>query len=366
MKVFISSVITGFEAFRDAATGAVKALGYDVIRAEDFPASTSSPQVACLRGVREADLVLLLVGERYGFRQPSGKSATHEEYEEAKDKKPLLVFVQDKITMEPEQVAFRREVEAWRGGNLWKGFVTPDDLRARVTEAVHKHSLALARRPIDEDELVHRVENLLPTSERGGMATVAFAMAWAPKQQILRPRQLEDADFSKTLHREARFGANTILDEFAEAKVAVKGHSLVVEQRGRALRLDELGSVVIEQPALSGEDRGFGWLVEEDLVDRLERALRFANQVLGTIDGTERLTHAAVACALLDAAHNGWKTRAQYQRQPNSGTMGMADTRIVVGLRPAIRTREELRHDSRSIAEDLVHLLRRAHSPNRN
>ena len=366
MKVFISSVITGFEAFRDAAAGAVKALGYEVIRAEDFPASTKSPQIGCLNGVREADLVLLVLGERYGLRQPSGKSATHEEYEEAKNKKSLLAFVQDKITMEPEQLAFRRDVEAWQGGSLRKGFVTPEDLRARVIEAIHKHSLALARQPIDEDELLHRVEKLLPSADRGNLATVALAIAWGPKQQILRPRQLQDAALSKHLHREARFGESSILDELAETKMAVKGDSLVLEQRGRALRLDELGSVVIEQPALAGEDRGFRSLVEEDLVERLERAFRFANQVLGTIDSTERLTHAAVACALLDAGHNGWKTSEEYQRQPNSGTMGMADKRIVVSLRPPIRTREELRHDAKSIAEDLVHLLRRAHSPNRN
>jgi hypothetical protein len=366
MKVFISSVITGFEAFREAAAGAVKALGYEVIRAEDFPASTKSPQVACLGGVREADLVLLVLGDRYGVRQPSGKSATHEEYEEAKNKKPVLVFVQDKIAMEPEQLAFRREVEAWQGGSLWKGFATPDDLRARVTEAIHKHSLSLARLPINERELVDRSEKLLPRGERGGLATVALAIGWGPKQQILRPRQLEDAALAKTLHQEARFGETAILDEFAEAKVAVKDDSLVLEQRGRALRLDELGSLVIEQPAGSGEDHALRWLVEEDLVEWLERALRFANEVLSRIDRTERLTHAAVTCALLGAGYNGWKTREELQRQPNSGTIGMADNRVVVRLRPPIRTRAELRQDPKSIAEDLVHLLRRAHSPNRS
>jgi len=147
--------------------------------------------------------------------------------------------------------------------------------------------------------------------------------------------------------------------------VALKGDALVVEQRGRSLRLDELGSMVVEQPALGGDDRGFRWLIEEDLVDRLERALRFTARVLATIDGTERLTHAAVASALLDAGHSGWKTREEYQRQPSSGTIGMADSRIVVATRPPVRTREELHHDPKSVAEDLVHLLRRAHSPSR-
>ena len=365
MKVFISSVINGFEAFRDAAADAVAALEYEVIRAEDFPASTKSPQVACLSGVRDADLVLLVLGERYGYRQPSGRSATHEEYDEAKGKKPLLVFVQDGISMEPEQAAFRREVEAWQGGSLWKGFVTSDDLRARVTKAIHEHVLAVARHPVDEDELACRVVTLLPQADRGSQASLVLAMAWGPKQQVLRPRELEDAGLRKRLHSEARFGEHAILDELAEAQVALRGDALIVEQRGRALRLDELGSMIVEQPALGGDDRGFRWLVEEELVDRLERALMFAARVLDTIDGTGRLTHAAVASALCDAGHNGWKTREEYQRQPSSGTVGMAESRIVVAIRPPVRTREELRHDAKSIAEDLVHLLRRAHSPSR-
>jgi Domain of unknown function (DUF4062) len=364
MKIFISSVITGFEDFRDTAAEAVRALGYVVIRAEDFAASTKSPQVACLSGVREADLVLLLLGERYGVRQPSGLSATQEEYEEARGKKPLLVFVQE-TTMEPDQVAFRRSVEAWQGGNLWKGFVSPDDLRARVTEAIHKHTLSLARQPVDEGELARRAGVLLPTSDRSGLASVALAIAWGPKQQVLRPSQLEAPAFSRDLHREARFGEDAILDELAEAKVVLRGDSLLIEQRGRSLRLDELGSVVIGLPAVRDEDRGFRWLVEEDLVDRLDRALRFIGRVTTTIDSTERLTHASIACALLDAGYAGWKTREEQMRQPNSGTMGMADSRIVVSIRPPVRTRESLRHDSRSTAEDLVRLLKRGHSPPR-
>lgn len=364
MKVFISSVITGFDAFRDAAATAIKALGYEVIRAEDFPASTKSPQVACLSGIREADLVLLVLGERYGVPQSSGKSATHEEYEEAKNRKPLLVFVQEKIAMEPEQVAFRREVERWQGGSLWKGFVTPDDLRARVTEAVHKHSLARARGRVDEDELVKRAEELVPRGARRNAAALVLALTYGPKQQVLRPKRFDDPSLLKKLHQDARFGEHAILDEFAEVKVARKGDAIIVQQGNRAFGLDELGSIMIEQPALT-EGRGLGWLIEEDLAERVERALRFANDVLVIIDGTERLTHSTVACALLDAAHNGWKTREEYRRQPNSGTIGMAVERIVVSLRPPVRTREELRHDPKNIGEDLVHLLRRAHSPNR-
>ena len=70
MKVFLSSVIEGFQAERNVAARAIRALGDEVVRAEDFGASSESPQVACLSAARKADLVVLLLGSRYGYPQP--------------------------------------------------------------------------------------------------------------------------------------------------------------------------------------------------------------------------------------------------------------------------------------------------------
>ena len=84
MNVFVSSVISEFEEYRAAARRAIISLGYETIRAEDFGASASSPQQACLAGVREAEITVLLLGGRYGAKQASGLSATHEEYREAR------------------------------------------------------------------------------------------------------------------------------------------------------------------------------------------------------------------------------------------------------------------------------------------
>jgi hypothetical protein len=52
MKIFLSSVIRGLEAYRDAAARAARALRHEVKRAEDFAASSATPQQACLAGVR--------------------------------------------------------------------------------------------------------------------------------------------------------------------------------------------------------------------------------------------------------------------------------------------------------------------------
>jgi hypothetical protein len=117
VRVFVSSVIAGFEPFRDAACEAARVLRHEVIRAEDFPARAVSPEQACLEGVRDADVVVLLLGERYGALQGSGKAATEEEFDEARRSKPTLVFDQLGVERAADMARFVRRVRDWAGGN---------------------------------------------------------------------------------------------------------------------------------------------------------------------------------------------------------------------------------------------------------
>ena len=119
MKVFISSVITGFEEFREAAADAALTLDHDVIRAEDFGATPDSPQVACLDGVRQADVAVLLLGSRYGETQASGISATHEEYREARESRSVVAFVQQGVKAGAADVLKGRATnQLWRNALL--------------------------------------------------------------------------------------------------------------------------------------------------------------------------------------------------------------------------------------------------------
>src|ERR1700731_1975948 len=162
MKVFISSVIRGFEAYRDAASRAARALRHDVKRAEDFAASAATPQQACLAGVRWADAVVLLLGTRYGDRQGSGLAPTHEEYREARDRCSVLVFIQQNANFEPEQQGFVSEVQNWSTGHFTATFSTPEELRDQVTAALRDLELSRAVGPVDEAEMLNRARALLP------------------------------------------------------------------------------------------------------------------------------------------------------------------------------------------------------------
>ena len=105
------------EQYRDLVAEAVQSLGHEVIRAEDFGSLPDSPQSACLSGVRRADVVVLLMGARYGAIQNSGNSATHEEYLEALERCPVLVMVQEIEQRDDQQRQFLEEVQRWSTGS---------------------------------------------------------------------------------------------------------------------------------------------------------------------------------------------------------------------------------------------------------
>ncbi len=366
MKVFISSLIGGFTAFRDSAATAVSTLKHTVTRAEEFGASPESPQRVCLAGVRECDTVILLLGERYGDVQLSGLSATHEEYREARDTgKPVLAFIQDSMTPEVRQAEFIKEVQQWAGGQFTSGFNDPADLFRATVAQLHDFELQQQRGTVDVVELINRAQALVPQTQHGsfGTASLCIVVTGGPQQQILRPAELESETLKTDLQKEALFGPYRILEPSGGTEVVVKDDQLRLLQSDRSLLVDQVGSVRIVVPAVSErEGRSFSLaaLIEEDIQHRIHEALAFAGQLLDRIDGKGRLRQVAPVVAILNAGYAPWRTRAEQQRNPNSGTMGShREKGVVVQLTPATRPRSALSAQPAELAEDFVVLLRR-------
>ncbi len=112
MNFFVSSLITGMEPFRPLPAKPSYNSGMDPVMAVILGAQPASPQIACLQGLRQSAAMILILGADYGAKQPSRLSATHEEYREAKDKRPVIAFVQDGVNRDPDQASFVNEVQA--------------------------------------------------------------------------------------------------------------------------------------------------------------------------------------------------------------------------------------------------------------
>jgi len=149
IKVFISSVITGYEDRRGAAEDAIKDLdqvtrfNFEAIRIEPdkYPAGNKSSQKACLDEVEACDIYLGIYGASYGWGDsPVGISPTHEEFRAANGKKHCFIFVEniERTKREPEQNEFLDEVGNYTNGLFWNKFETLGDLKQRLTIALLK------------------------------------------------------------------------------------------------------------------------------------------------------------------------------------------------------------------------------------
>src|SRR5579862_6090654 len=272
MKVFISSTVRGLEAFREAATKAARTLKHDVIRAEDFSASPDSPQRVCLAGVRKADVTVLILGARYGDPQASGLSPTHEEYREARDRGGVLVFIQEGVKREARQDEFVKEVQTWARGHFTATFSTPEDLRDAVTSALHEVELNRKVGSVDEAELVERGRSLLPDHRGVSSTRLAVVLTSGPRQQILRPSELDKPALIEAIEKAALFGATQIFDRKEGTESKLKDHQLIVEQPSASVVLTGLGDIVIVQ-SIRRDANGMNYmpvLIQEDVQAGIE------------------------------------------------------------------------------------------------
>ena len=138
LKVFVSSVESGYEQYRKAARDAIEALGHlPVLMESTHPSAPRPSREECLREVEDSDAVVLLVGSRYGTPQASNKSPTHQEWEHARSVgTPVLVFVEGVDDREARQQDFLTDIGSWETGIFWSRYRAPMELMAEVVRAL--------------------------------------------------------------------------------------------------------------------------------------------------------------------------------------------------------------------------------------
>jgi hypothetical protein len=317
--------------------------------------------------VRDADLVVLLLGERYGAPQGSGLSPTHEEYRAARGVKPVLAFVRTGVTPEPGQKAFIDEVSGWEEGGYRESFDTPASLAAAVTRRLHEWELSQQAGPVDERELVARTAALLPTryTYGAGIAPLHVVVAGAPAQQVLRPSALDDPALHRDMQREAVYGDRPVLDpgQGVEPPV-VRGITLTIRQGNAEITLDEQGNVRVTRPGRDawrgapGFSSGIPSFVEEDVRDRAADGIHYAAWLLNRIDRTYRLRRVGLACRLDGIGALVWRTRAEVAASPNSASMNLSGLESAISD-PVVLTRAALVFEESQLAEDIMVRLRR-------
>lgn len=99
MKIYISSTFRDLHAHRAAVDRNLRSMGHDVIGMEQYVAEGGRPLQRCLADVEAADVYVLLLGWRSGYRptecNPNRLSITELEFQHAKrlTTKPILAFL---------------------------------------------------------------------------------------------------------------------------------------------------------------------------------------------------------------------------------------------------------------------------------
>ena len=187
--VFISSVMAGMTAEREAARSAVEDIGGKVSMFELLGGRDDDSETAYLAGVRSSDIYVGLLGSRYGKPERTGYSPTHGEYNEAVQVGLRISVWATTGEMDGRQRDFLSEVQTFHTtGN----YSSPDELREvlrrRLTEVAAAdnspwckvgHVLFRARRYSDDgtriiveasvrnDDIVAELERLRPGEWHG-------------------------------------------------------------------------------------------------------------------------------------------------------------------------------------------------------
>ena len=316
-RVFVSSVIEGFEDHRKTAREVILSVGGEPVLAEDFPGLAVSPRNACLDGVASCDIFIIIVGSRGGWPAPSGKLVVEEEYEEARRRKlPVLAFIQNcERDRDAERLA--EHLSDYVGGVFRPTYNDLPELRKAVEHALAPLIIGFVKRgsaaPMIEEKLEnpHRIYS---------ETCLRFVLSPERADDLIDPVSLESPSLSKEL---LRIGHDDRVELFSYTwpkKTEVGVAEIVITQseegyrrRGTdwvRLELTTRGMIVIDQnitgrPTEAHRDDFGGAMavIERDVVDAIVKSFVFSNAFLSAKDPYKRYDRIAYNVALSGLGH---------------------------------------------------------------
>ncbi len=134
-NIFISSTIADLKYLRDGLRDAVADLAYNPVMSDHGEVGYLNPTTAassCYRSVKQCQIVVLIIGKRYGWIDSEGVSVTHKEFRAAKDHEiPTITFVESHVLNYKEVYEADPSAEMW---DSFKGMDHPREIFALIDE----------------------------------------------------------------------------------------------------------------------------------------------------------------------------------------------------------------------------------------
>jgi hypothetical protein len=140
LRVMVSSTVQDLGPERDAATDAIGSFRFQRCRSELLESRALPSKEVCEQMARDCDLMLLILGDRYGWVIPElGLSVTEREYQVAHSFNPRKILVFEKKPRErekPQEVFVKTLKDFTTGHFIAQPFETPQQLREQVVESM--------------------------------------------------------------------------------------------------------------------------------------------------------------------------------------------------------------------------------------
>lgn len=370
-RVFVSSVIEGFEEFRKAAKNGIIAAEGEPVLVEDYPSFGVSPRNACLDGVASSDIFITVVGSRGGWLAPSGKLVVEEEYEEARRYHlHILAFVQ---TIERDQQAesFVIKLSDYVEGMFRQTFITPDELQ----KAVEKALMPIIQHNKNPEVNMNMVDEKLRNPYKiHNEASMRFLLMPERVDEFIDPVSLESPALKHQLLEIGHFPQVELFSYERPKKIELEMSSIVILQseEGRyrdiveevRVELTTEGLLVIDANVTGCVARGQPHdlmgsmvIVEEDISSKLKKCFAFAGGFFQSKDPFKRYGRMIYNVALSGI---GMRTLMSKPTQRGSYSMGNHGDEVIIAFdKPRFIIRESLISPEKEIEATLTLLSRR-------
>lgn len=314
-RVFVSSVMDGFSEFREAARQAIGAVGGEAVLVEDYPSLLVSSRTACLDGVASADALLVIVGQRGGWRAPSGQLVVEEEFEEARRRsKPVVLLIQEGPHDEDAQ-ALLRKLSDYVDGLFRKTFVTADELNREVQSALAPQLAFLQEPMMDTSFITAKITERGDRQRQGNETNLRFVLAPERQDELVGLVDIGGVTFKNEIYELGSAASVQLFSHERAKQAAVKIDTLVVTQTSPntnwqregvdnvLLELSYQGAITIDvnvtgREAAQLHSFAHAVILERDIEAGLRRCLAFANAFYNRRDPFKRYSRFFINAAL--------------------------------------------------------------------
>lgn len=256
-RVFLSSIVEGFAAYRDAAAAGIRDAGAEPIRVnEDFPALSDSSRNACLDAVASCDALVLVVGPRGGWVAPSGRFVIEEEYDEAiRLGRSVHVFLET-TDRDPQTQRFVDRISDFIRGVFRHDYRSVDELRTAVKNALTTFNMSTNIRMLAEPI----AEALGARSDYQHTAMLRMVIASVRDEELLDPLKAHSQEFQDSIIAVGSSAPDPFFGIRKAKEARIVGTTLVIAQTdsGGSNRLPWNSEVRIDRTGLISAETSIG------------------------------------------------------------------------------------------------------------